>query len=607
MIKDQIIKAIQKAGTALIYTEADIVKRFKSSGIRILSEVPLNAISIEFSDNLSFGDYTTNFPMSSYRQMAVASNSHVPGGKKEGAIWANLPYFFHSPVELAQKIVEKLIADQDLMEVVEKIEVAGPGFINFWLTRGALVTELEKIEEEKEKYGKSDSLKGKKIMLEYGDANTHKLPHIGHLFSYTYGESMCRILDFAGGDVRKVCYQGDIGLHVAKCLWAYQKENPEVPEKLDDKVQLLQKMYQEGSRAFDEEEKAKLEITNLNKAIYDQDPRIVDLWKTTRQWSIDYYKKFEDELGVSYDRNYYESEVYKKGQEIVESNEGGVFTRSEGALIFEGSKYGLHDRVFITKYGTPTYEAKDMYLQELKMQEWPMDLLIITTAFEQNAYFDVIFKALETLNKKYIGKLKHIGFGMINLKSGKMSSRTGEILGAVDVVEKIKELSKKQSPDEEVSQKVAIGAIKYSFLKNNPLQSIAFDLEGSVAKEGNSGPYLQYTVARCNSVLNKFSKSVNQLVNKLENDKWKMENEEELVLRTLTKFAEVVEQSAKSYSPNLLCNYLYDLAQKYNGFYNKDKIIGGENEGFRLALTSATGQVLKNGLKLLGIEAPERM
>lgn len=506
-----------------------------------------------------------------------------------------------NPIEYAKEISGKF--NQKAKKLGITAENIG-GFINFWLKKDILVNNLMQIDSKKEDYGKSDFLKGKKIMFEYGDANTHKLPHLGHLFSYTYGEATSRILAFAGANVRKACYQGDIGLHVAKCLWAFQKENPIVPKTLDGMVRLLQKLYQDGSKAFEDENTAE-EIKTINKEIYNPKSKINKLWRETRQWSIDYYKKFEEELNINYDRYYYESEVYQKGQEIVEKNEDKVFKRSEGALIFEGSKYGLHDRVFVTKYGTPTYEAKDMYLQELKMQEWPMDLLIITTAYEQNGYFDVIFKALEALDKKYIGKLLHIGFGMINLKTGKMSSRTGEILGAVDVIEKVKELSKEQNSDPVIAQKVAIGAIKYSFLKNNPLQNIAFDLNESVAREGNSGPYLQYTVARCNSLTLKGQalkggSSAGLTLTKIT-------VEEVSVLRKLSQYPEIIEAAAKTYSPNVLCTYLYDLAQKFNTFYNKHKIVGSDQEGFRFKLTFGVSRVLKSGLSLLGIEAPDSM
>ncbi|HLD92090.1 MAG TPA: arginine--tRNA ligase [Patescibacteria group bacterium] len=540
---------------------------------------------VDFISDGQFGDYSSNVAMTTFESNKLQTS--------------NLK--FNSPREYAQEIVSKLLKDKIIKRYFEKVEIAGPGFINFWLKNDVLIDNLIQIDEKKEDYGKSEFLKGKKIMFEYGDANTHKLPHIGHLFSYTYGEATARILKFAGADVKKVCYQGDIGLHVAKCLWAYQRENPTEPQTLAQKVQLLQDLYQKGSLAFDNEEKAKEEITEINKELYDTKSKINSLWLKTRAWSIDYYKEFEEELGVNYDRYYYESEVYQKGQEIVEKNEGKVFKRSEGALIFEGSKYGLHDRVFVTKYGTPTYEAKDMYLQELKMKEWPMDFLIITTAYEQNGYFDVIFKALETLDKKYIGKLKHIGFGMINLKTGKMSSRTGKMLGAIDVIEKVKELSQKQNSSSEVAQKVAIAAIKYSFLKNNPLQNIAFDINESIAKEGNSGPYIQYTFARTQSVISKSNKVVK--LKKVDD----LKEEELLILRKLSQFQEIIIDATKNYSPNVLCTYLYDLASKFNTFYNKHKIIGSENEDFRILLTFGVGQVLKNGLNLLGIEAPKRM
>lgn len=527
--------------------------------------------NVEFASDEQFGDYSTNIAL---RDKAL------------------------DPNEIARKVNDK--------DFGFTAEVVGK-FINFRVKNDVLVDNLMRIDSQKEDYGKSDFLKGKKIMFEYGDANTHKLPHLGHLFSYTYGEASTRILKFAGAEVRKVCYQGDVGLHVAKCLWAFQKLKPSEPKSLKDKVELLQKMYQEGSSAFDESEALKEEIKSLNKQIYDPKSGINELWKKTRQWSVDYYKKFEEELYINYDRYYYESEVYKKGQEIVETNEGKVFKRSEGALIFEGSKHGLHDRVFVTKYGTPTYEAKDMYLQELKMQEWPMDQLIITTAYEQNGYFDVIFKALETLDKKYKGKLLHIGFGMINLKTGKMSSRTGEMLGAIDVIEKVKEASKEQNPDPDVAQNVAIGAIKYSFLKNNPLQNIAFDINESISKEGNSGPYLQYTVARCNSVILKGRTLKGQTLKGESAEGLTLTEQELSILRKLSQFQEIIVNASKTYSPNILCNYLYELASKFNTFYNAEKIIGGENEEFKLLLTKSTAQVLKNGLKILGIQAPERM
>lgn len=526
-------------------------------------------IHLEFPERLLFGDYSSNIAL------------------KSG-----------NPRKRAQEIVEKLKEDKSLEEVVGKIEIAGPGFINFHLNTKSLTNALSQILEEKEKYGESHFMKGKKIMFEYGDANTHKLPHIGHLFSYIYAESTTRILESAGAKVYRVCYQGDVGLHVAKCLWAFEREKPQVPDSLEEKVFLLQKMYTKGSVAFEENKEAQEEITKVNQMIYARDKSVYKLWQETRGWNIKYYDQFEKLLGIKYDRHYYESEVYEKGADIVKKNIGKVFVRSQGAVIFPGSKYMLHDRVFITRHDTPTYEAKDMYLQELKMEEWPCDLIIISTASEQNGYFAVVFKALEMLNKNFIGKLKHIGFGMINLKSGKMSSRTGNIISAIDLIEEVLKEVEKINKDKKIAQEVSLGAIKYSFLKNNPLKDMSFAIEESIAKEGNSGPYLQYTYARTQSVLKKAKKKAKVS---------EVRGEENEVVRQLMRFPEVIQRAAVDFEPNILCSYLYDVASSYNAYYNRNRIIGAGDEELRLALTAAVGQVIKNGLSLLGIAAPEKM
>ena len=414
---------------------------------------------------------------------------------------------------------------------------------------------------------------------------------------------MAKLLETSGAKVYRVNYQGDVGLHVAKCLWAFEKEKPLVPDDLEGKVKLLQVMYQKGSAAYEEVETAKEEIQALNKKIYEKDSEIKKLWEETRSWSVEYYKNFEERLGIKYDRYYFESEVYKEGTKIVKDNLGKVFKKSEGAIIFKGSKHGLHDRVFVTQYDTPTYEAKDLYLEVLKYKEWPYDLLIIATASEQNEYFKVVYKALEMLNPELKGKFKHIGFGMVNLKSGKMSSRTGNIVSAIDLVDIVTDrVSHLGSGEKKLAETVGIGAVKYSFLKNNPLQDTTFSVEDSIASEGNSGPYLQYTVARSNSVL---EKSKVKKSSKLNPEKF---GERELrVVRKLAQFPEVIASAAKNYSPNLLANYLYSLAQGFNNFYNSNKIIGSPEGGERIALTSGVANVLKKGLFLLGIETPDRM
>ncbi|MEK7526161.1 MAG: arginine--tRNA ligase [Patescibacteria group bacterium] len=533
-----------------------------------------NDIQLSFPEREEHGDFTTN----------VALVAAKDKGK--------------NPREYAHELVKSISQVDSLMQIISEIKIEGPGFINFYLKEKYLVKILESIDES---YGKTTSNVGQKVMFEYGQPNTHKLPHIGHLFSYVYGEAMTRILEATGWKVMRVNYQGDIGPHVAKALWALQKRKPVIPNSAYEKAKLLQRMYQEGSKAYDDGESAKAEIDDLNKKIYAHNEEVFALWQETRGWSLDYYQEFEKRLGINYDKYYFESQVGEEGKKKVKKHTPGIFKESEGAIIFEGSKYGLHDRVFVTKFDTPTYEAKDYYLEQKKFEDWPCDLVIITTANEQNEYFKVVFKALEKTHPGYVGKLKHIGFGMINLKSGKMSSRTGNIISGAELVDVVITDVAKLGNNNETSEMVGIGAIKYSFLKNNPLQNTAFDIQESISIEGNSGPYIQYTFARTQSVLAKSNLQGETL--KVNN----LEVEELSVVKYLIRFPEVVANAAQNYSPNLVANYLFELAQKYNTFYNKHKIIGGEKEQFRLLLTAATGQVLKNGLELLGIEAPKKM
>ncbi len=564
-------------------------------------------IELSIPENELHGDYTTNIAMIMFANFQNPNSNFQSSTNNQFSKYKN-------PRELANELVTELQKDKELYKVVEKIDVAGPGFVNFWLKKDVLFDTLLNINSHIDTFAKVDVLAGKRIMIEFGQPNTHKLPHIGHLFSYIYGESVARLLEANGAEVFRANYQGDVGLHVAKCLWAIREIGMEEFRKVEakslpEKAAYLQKMYQEGSKAYDENENAKTAIQSLNKQIYEKDVEAFPLWEVTRGWSVEYYKEFEKRLEINYDRYFYESQVYKEGVEIVERNLNKVFKKSEGAVIFEGSKRGLHDRVFVTRYGTPTYEAKDLYLEQLKYKEWPFDLLIITTANEQSDYFKVVYKAIEEVEPNLTGKLKHIGFGMVNLKSGKMSSRTGNIISAIELVDAVVDRVRQLGSTGETTEIVGIGAVKYSFLKNNPLQDTRFSLEESIAAEGNSGPYLQYTYARTHSVLAKARA----------NGKWQMTNSafsvehlalsaEELVLvRILSQFPEIIAAAAKNYSPNTLCNYLFNLAQKYNSFYNSNKILGGENEEFRLILTSAVANILKKGLYLLGISSPAKM
>ncbi len=590
-------------------------------------------ISLEFPENETFGDYSCNIALI----MA----------KSEGK----------NPRELAEEIKIKLSQSPELSKFIEKIEVAGPGFINFWLTGGTLVNELGKIQKEGESYGKSGFLKGKKVVVEYTDPNPFKEFHIGHLYTNTVGESISRLQSAIGGDVWRADYFGDVGMHAAKAIWGlmfkFSEDKVDIKDltekPLKERIEYFGQAYAKGATAFEEDPKAVEDMKELNFLIFKAAQEVVlpefnespqvnydqyikkdgkysyseikNIYEIGRAWSLEYFESIYKRVGMKFDGYYPESRTGEFGYGMVlDGLAKGIFEKGErGAVIFPGEKYGLHNRVFINALNLPTYEAKDFGNAVAKYKDFPYDKSIIVTGNEIDAYFDVVLKALSMYKKDLAEATTHIGHGMVRLPEGKMSSRTGKIIRGEWVLDEAKKkLLDAHNMEDEIAEQVALGAVKYAFLKQGIGGDIAFDFESSLSLEGNSGPYLQYTVARCNSVLLKSTnKQISKSTNEMINGKWKMETEEELsLLRALSRFTEVIATAAKTYSPNLLCNYLYDLASKYNTFYNKFRILEDESRkaeewksisAFRVTLTAATGQILKNGLQLLGIQAPERM
>ncbi len=523
-----------------------------------------------------------------------------------------------NPRQLAEQIVAKLNKGVGTGQVpaIESVGVAGPGFINFKL-KSAYYQEFLTSFASGPAFIPTEQLK--RIMVECGDPNTHKMPHIGHLYSYIIGNSISKIMEFTGNEVCLVNYQGDVGPHVAKCIYGWiQKGRPD-PEDAYERVKLLQQCYQEGARLYEEDEAVKEEVSKINKAIYDPTSEVQADWQTTRQWSLDYYLIFEKELGIDQKFHYLESQIWQKGMELVkantrsEANPKGVFVESDGAIIFPGEDYGLHTRVFITRASTPTYECKELGLNTRKMADWPYDLTIIPTGGEQIGYFKVVIKAIEEAIPELKGKIQHIGFGMVNLSTGKMSSRTGQILSAPDLIDLVKSrvaevvadregLSEEQKLD--ITRKVALAAIKYAFLKGNVMQNMTFDLEESVSFEGNSGPYLLYTYARIQSLL-KEGESVDTAADVSVLDA----GSELAVLKKLESFRENVIAAKEKLAPHIISTYLYELAQDYNSFYKQLKINSAPDaqKSARRLLSQQVGRILHTGLALLGIETVEKM
>ncbi len=520
-----------------------------------------------------------------------------------------------TPFDLANQIVNTF-RGLGLPEYLAKIEIKGAGFINIWLKDEVLFEEVKKVLKAKEKYGSSGLGKKKGIMFEFAHPNTHKQFHIGHLRTTSLGESLARFYETLGYLVYRTNYQGDIGLHVAKCLWGVKKLGIRPMKKLETKIDFLGKAYTKGNQAYEESKKAKKEIDEINQKLYQKEPQSRKLWQKTKEWSLAYFKEIYQRLNTHFDRFYFESEVAEPGKKLVLANlKKGVFKKSEGAIIFPGEKHGLHNRVFITQNGLPTYEAKDMALAKLQFSEFKVDQCIHVVGPEQKGYFEVIFKALEQVIPQAANKEKHLSYGWVRLKKGKMSSRMGTLVEInwllAEVKKEIEKILKEnknlnKTQKKKVAEMVTVGAVKYSILKFSPNSEIQFDIKESINIEGDSAPYLQYTYARCQSVLRKAGNDSTPLAEKIP----QLKPEEKALLRTIYKYPNLVQEAGENFAPNLVCNFLFDLAQKYNLFYHQQSILKAGSEdlkNFRLALTAAVAQIIKNGLYLLGIEVPERM
>ena len=534
---------------------------------------------VEHPADLSKGDYSTNVAL----------------------VFAKI--LKKNPVELAKEIVEKI--SSKLPPEISKVETAGPGFINFFLSQEFFDQSVKKISEKGKDFGSSSILAGKKYFVEYTQPNPFKDFHIGHMMNNTIGETLARLFEKGGAEVKRATYHGDVGIHVAKTIYGLQKENMEVS------VASMGKAYPLGNTAYEEDEQAKKEITDLNKKIYEKsDSAINALYEQGREVSLAYFETMYVRLGSDFDFHFYESEAGVIGKEIVESFIGPVFEKSQGAVIFHGEDYGLHTRVFLNAEGLPTYEAKEVGLAQIKKDIFSYDLSLTITANEQDDFFKVVEVAIGKVFPELEGKLKHLSHGVLKLTTGKMSSRTGGVISAESFIDEVNESivnkmneSDRNIPEGEksaIAEMIALGAIKYWILRQSIGKDIIFDKEKALSLEGDSGPYLQYAHTRALSVLRKAKDAG------IEADTAVEQND---LARKLYRLPEVIEESLSLQAPQQLVTYLTDLASTFNNFYAHNQIVVANDplSGKRVALVSAFATVMKNGLETLGIGAPERM
>lgn len=545
---------------------------------------------LNYPENPEYGDFSSNSAMLNAKPLGI------------------------SPKALAEKIVIEFKKIQP--KFVEKVEIAGPGFINFFLKAEYFAENIKRALKEGDKFGSNNNLKKQKTIIEFTDPNPFKEFHVGHLMSNTIGESVSRIVEANGAEVKRACYQGDVGLHVAKAVAHFLYKKKDIHTESDLNGLALGVDYVAGNKLYDADTDFKKSVEEVNKKLYEKsDKAINEVYEIGKKKSLEFFAKRYEALGMKFDYFFSESEVAGYGKQMVEDNLGKVFEKSDGAVVFEAQKVNpkLHTRVFVNSNGLPTYEAKELGLVKIKHDKYPYEKSIVLTGNEINDYFNVLLEAMKLIFPELAGKTLHIGHGMLRLPSGKMSSRTGEVITAVSLINDVKALVlekvKDRNVDETMSDMVTIGAIKYSILRQAIGGDIIFDFDKSISFEGDSGPYLQYTYVRAKSILEKAASFGIIDSNKPIEFKVPQDHKPNLVEKLIVRFPEVVERAGKEYAPHLIVTYLTELAGAFNSWYGQGKIVDEKDPDslYKVALTKAVSITIKNGLNLLGIGVPEKM
>jgi len=535
--------------------EKIIIKALDNLGFS-QSQMEIGDWLVERPTNLSHGDWTSNVAMKLYGRLSKKLKSKMKGEPNSPRALAGIL------VDQINKLNKPLAAAN-----VTQVSVAGPGFINFLLSDEFYTAKMTDM---LRKGGPAikQTLRGQKVVVEFTDPNPFKEFHIGHLYSNCVGEAISRLYEQAGAQVQRACYQGDVGMHVAKSVWGMiRKLQANLSQAgdwrsafdklsrlpLSERIHYLGQSYALGATAYEKDEKAQKDIQMINYATYlagqeqlvENDAwepqvdyrlfmrgskldyeQIRTLYQNGRAWSLEYFETIYLRLGTKFDQYYFESLVGEFGLKLVrEYLKKGIFVKSKGAVIFPGEKYALHNRVFINSVGLPTYEAKELGLAPEKYRRFAYDKSIVITGNEIDEYFQVLLKALSFVKPLLAAKTTHLSHAMVRLPEGKMSSRTGQIITGEWLLdeakkrslEKVKEvkISQKETLDrqtdhqvssEEIAEVVGLAAIKYSLLKSSIGQDIAFSFEDSLSFQGNSGPYILYTYVRTQSIWSKLSK-----------------------------------------------------------------------------------------------------
>ena len=495
------------------------------------------------------------------------------------------------PIEIATELEKKL----------NSVAISNPGFLNFTLSNDSLVSEINSLSTNFETEISSKKFESKTIICEFSDPNPFKVLHVGHLYTSIMGDAISRLFEYAGAKVIRANFGGDVGLHVAKTMYILQQKDTS-----NLKIEDIANCYIEGTAAYDDNETAKQEITKLNKEIYQinteniHNTPLSDLYWRARKLSYEYFEDFYAKIGVKFDKYYPESTVASLGLKTVkEQLEKGVYEYSDGAVIFNGEKFGLHTRVFINKEGVPTYETKDVGLIFTKWQDYHFDQSVVITGSEQLDYMKVVLKSVEQYAPDLVERTTHLTHGLVKLPGGvKMSSRKGNFLKAVDVLDLINDALKEEHDSSDPV--VSLAATKYAFLKYKMGGNIIFDPKESVKMTGNSGPYLLYSSVRAKKILSSPH-------NKTPIKDYIYNIYEKSLAKKLLEYHSVLDEAVSDFAPHKLANYLYELSQSFSRFYEHCPVIGSSEESERRKLVDIYLNVMTHGLGLLGITIPEEM
>lgn len=543
-----------------------------------LVEIDLERVPIELEhpQELSHGDYASNIAL----QIGSASNKN--------------------PRELAQKIVEAI--DIEHKKEIRAVEVAGPGFINFYLSNTFFVDQIRKVNELADEYGKTDTGAGQKVVVEYSSPNIAKPFTVGHLRSTIIGDAVANLLSYAGYEVIRDNHLGDWGTQYGKLVVAIQKWGDiEKIQESADPIKELVDLYVTFHKHVESDPELEEAARAAFKALEEGDEEANELWELCKELSLNEFQKTYDRLGITFDTILGESFFSDKTDAVIKkAKDEGVAKESEGALLIFFDDEDLPPLMIQKKDGSTLYATRDLATDIYRKVQYGDDVMVINeVGSEQELYFRQLFAAEEMLGIFKKEQRVHVKHGLFRFKEGKMSTREGNVIWLEDILDEAVERAAQFNPD--VAEAVGVGAVKYNDLKRESIKNITFDWDEVLNLEGNSGPYLQYTYARTQSVLKKAKEA------KKEPGLEQLPEEITEVERLLYRFPEVVDRSAREYAPHHLCTYLYSIAQAFNGYYGTYPIIDSEEASYRLALTAAVGQVLHNGLRLLGITAVEHM